>query len=383
MSIEPENPLAVLQAQIENYLMNRLSAEERRDFEAKMNADQDLQAAVRNEKEVIAAIRSVGRVELKAELKRQLAERRAPQRDGFAWMKIAAAMLVLMISLGGYFLLQEGDTRETTMAAAESPAADKLAEAEDQFRAMADRDETLPEALEAVSESARVPEGEALAENDAVSAAARTSRTTPQPEITAAAPPPSPGLGGMQAAGAGKAAVPQMALAEDRADRQASGEIAEMGDEVASGFAAANEKPAFATVAPAGGDWYGEHQFALGDHKIAVTISARPDSPAREKSLQADGEKKETGLLDRKALQSRQRSAAPDSQGSAFPVEVRREETGQLALKWFVLPGELGGKPEQAVLKMIGEQLLEVTLGDGAVYRIDLSKPQTTAVRMR
>lgn len=102
----------ILQNEIsEKYLLDRLDADERAAYEAYLAANPEARQALEADKMLIAGIREVGKSDMKAEIRRQAAALRAsqPPVDNFGWMKIAAAVAVFAISLGGFFYFQSFD----------------------------------------------------------------------------------------------------------------------------------------------------------------------------------------------------------------------------------------------------------------------------------
>jgi hypothetical protein len=86
----------------ENYLLNRLSPEEKKDFELHLPDCKACQQELELTRILITGIRETGKQEMKAEIRRQVRERRAQPSvpDWGIYLKIAAVILFLVITPG-------------------------------------------------------------------------------------------------------------------------------------------------------------------------------------------------------------------------------------------------------------------------------------------
>jgi hypothetical protein len=86
------------------YVLNRLSAEERKKLEVHLVSCLHCREAVRQERELVSGIRQFGREEVKSRLKRQLAQKSYSYHRLISWQRVlsAAAVMFVVVGLGIY-----------------------------------------------------------------------------------------------------------------------------------------------------------------------------------------------------------------------------------------------------------------------------------------
>ncbi len=87
---------------IEKYILNKISAEEKKRLDAEIADCEPCKAKLQEEMEIVAGIRHYGRDILKARLRKKLQRERATQFFTYQYVGLAAAVVIIAIGLGAY-----------------------------------------------------------------------------------------------------------------------------------------------------------------------------------------------------------------------------------------------------------------------------------------
>ncbi len=87
---------------VEKYILNKLSAEEKKRMDAEIADCEPCQVKLQEEIEILAGIRRHGRDIIKAKLRKKLQRERSSQFFNYQYIGLAAAVLIIAIGLGAY-----------------------------------------------------------------------------------------------------------------------------------------------------------------------------------------------------------------------------------------------------------------------------------------
>lgn len=347
-----------LRERIERYLMGRMNAEERREFESALASDADLRAALEAERDLLSGLRQVGREAMKSEIRRRVAARRAEPAGGTMWLRAAAAIAVLAGTLSGfYYLTLRSDRQPSEPVARSEPAPPPAEETFGQGGAAA----TGPGAAEA--------EMAVADERDDAAPAEDVEEATPM----AAARPPG---GGAAAAGGG---VTERADAVDNARGAAGNAIAGSARTATPSLSVATER--MATRQSVAMD-----SLVWSDPGAPVAIIAYVASAPEANAQAAEMAVQKTDRA-RAATAERSRALSTEmDEGEELPdsmvVVVRYRDGARIALEWPA--AEMGGRWEMPLWRAEARgDTVVVHTPDAVVYRIDVSRDTTVAVRRR
>ncbi len=427
----------------ENYLLDRLSEIERADYEAHLQNCQSCQKILEAQRLLIAGIRQAGKQEMKDEIRRQVNQARS-NKTASDWQliyKAAAVVLILMISIGGFYYFQQSQSLPVTMSVKEQlPAVLEKAPADAE-------DEAMPSAT-AVLKNRNTDAPQESGDKPAPIAASRENRTTTNRQqeepleitednrsetlesLTSSGVSTANGASGKTSLSRGSAGQP--AASEALASAGVAEADTETGITSLSADTIQPRAPALALkkqVQPDSTIAQIESLIKRGDFEKTSSRLEIENQPAEEKRLVENTVIEIYRYIAPAAVQSsnknspRQESITPNSttfttrsriktqpillkfsfgeksihvnlkQESRqiefgdvstlpdfFPVEILSRDSLTIEMKWDVSLRRLKSSREAITLSLIPDRLLKIELQNGSVYKIDLSEDQTEAV---
>jgi|GEM_PF-5613148 len=407
---------------VENYLLGRLSAQEKEDYEAWLEKNPQGKSELEEERLLLNGIRQIGRADMKAEIRRQTEAARAAevmrsQQSDFNWgmMLRVAAILLIVIAAPSLYYFTQINTPELQNTGAFDTETEGLmpALAEDEA---AESDTAEPERMETEDVVAEKP-------------VARRSRSAKKKEAIAAAPPAPPAEEAVVALGESRQdnvadlsssiASGSGAAREAVSDKRQAGE--DVGARVEGGITTLRDQPQPQLRVKANQDLEISEQltqpsaksslaqnkryknFVRGEAATVFSYSPKSDDLFEEQAdeylsrdaarHQSDDDQinvptfhfssgNESIIVQYLLSENKVRSSYAD-RSSGFKVSLAGKSEEKLSMAWHVDKAFLDIPLERIKLIKLSNDLMEVVVDDSLYYEIDLKSDTTRAVRQK